>query len=332
VATRTIAAVGEFAFLARILPQLTNGPDTIIGPGHDCAVIRCGDGRYLFTIDALVEGTHFRRQWLSPRQLGRKSFLVNASDAAAMGGRPRFCVVGMSAPPTYPARDLANIEVGIAAAATECGADVVGGNLARARQLSITIALVAEAPRRTVSRAGAQPGDRVYVTGTLGDAGAGVRVLRAGRRRRSLAADAHAVRRFREPTPRLRAGQLLVASGIVSAMIDVSDGLIQDLGHVCSASNVGAVIHATNLPVSAAYRTIMRTDPRLALSGGEDYELLCTVPERNVTQLERQRAHLGCPLTWIGAITRGRRIKVVDAAGRPMSIEAGGYDHFRGSR
>jgi thiamine-monophosphate kinase len=316
----TIAAVGEFRFLSRLLPRLGSGRGTIVGPGQDCAVVRCGRRRLLYTVDALVEGVHFERQWLTPRQLGRKSFLVNASDIAAMGGRPRFCVVSAGVPVSYLARDLAAVHAGITAAARDCGAAVVGGNLTRADKLFISVALLGEAPERIVTRRGAHAGDRIYVTGTLGDAALGVSLLRRGSAARRAAP---VIRRFREPSPRLQAGRLLVEAGVVSAMIDVSDGLVQDLGHVCDESQVGAEVDFDELPLSPAYRAA-RAERSLALHGGEDYELLCTVPERNVKRLQRAQARLGCPITCIGRITGGCGVRVAGAA-----VSRGGYDHFQ---
>ena len=320
----TIGDLGEFGFLSKLLPRLPKGSGIIVGPGQDCAVIRCGGRRCLFTVDALVEGVHFERRWLSPHQLGRKSFLVNASDVAAMGGRPRFCVVSIAVPTDYRVRDLSALQAGIVAAASETGATVVGGNRTRAPQLSVSIALLADAPKRIVTRQGARPGDRIYVTGTLGDAALGCRALR-DRPRGAV----HAIRRFREPSPRLQAGRVLVDSGIGSAMIDVSDGLVQDLGHICEESHVGAVIHTHRVPLSAAYRAVLGAHDTLALHGGEDYELLCTVPERHVKRLERARTRLGCPITCIGEIVAGRRIRLLGRDGRDVSLTAGGYDHFR---
>ena len=264
---RTIADVGEVDFLAALLPRLRNGRGTLVGPGQDCAVIRGRGQQWLFTVDAFVEGVHFKPGWLSPRQIGRKSFLVNASDVAAMGGQPRFCVVSLGAPAAYPVRDLFAVQAGIAAAARECGACVVGGNLSRAKELFISVALLADAPGRVVTRQGAQVGDRVYVTGSLGDAALAVRLMRRGRRARP---PRHLLNRFREPSPRLRAGRLLVEAGVVSAMIDVSDGLVQDLGHICVESHVGAVVEIARVPLSAAYRATNGTNARLALHGGEE--------------------------------------------------------------
>lgn len=320
---RTLADIGEFGFLAALLPQLPSGRGTIVGPGQDCAVIRSGARRLLFTVDAIVEGVHFEPGWMSPRQLGRKSFLVNASDVAAMGGQPRFCVASLGVPPGYLARDLHALQSGLVAAARETGAVVVGGNLTRSERLFVSIALLADAPSRLVTRRGAHPGDRVYVTGVLGDAALAVRLLRQRRSGQSI-------RRFREPNPRLRAGRILVETGIVSAMIDISDGLVQDLGHICEQSGVGAVVHTPDVPVSPAYRRLCGADNRLALRGGEDYELLCMVPKRNVQRLERNRRRLGCPITCIGQVTDGGRVQLV---GRDDSarLDSTGFDHFRTS-
>lgn len=321
---RTIAEVGEFGYLSRLLPRLQAGPGTIVGPGQDCAVVRAGSRSVLVTVDALVEGVHFEAGWMSPHQLGRKSFLVNVSDIAAMGGQPRFCVVSLGVPPVYLARDLSALQAGIVAAAREVGAFVVGGNLSRAEQLFVSVALLGDAPRRIVTRQGARHGDRVYVTGTLGDAALGIRLLRD----HPVSPPAHPIRRFREPAPRLRAGRFLVESRIASAMIDVSDGLAQDLGHICAASRVGAVIRSADLPLSSAYRRVLGRSDVLALRGGEDYELLCTVPERNVKQLERNQARLGCPITCIGEITTGRRVRLLGPSGTTGTLDSSGYDHF----
>jgi thiamine-monophosphate kinase len=316
----TIGDYGEFNFLAKLIPGLRRGAGVVVGPGQDCAVVRAGRARLLVTVDAVVEGVHFRPRWLSPQQLGRRSFLVNASDIAAMGGRPRWCVAGIGLPRDYSRRSLELIHRGIDAAAAELGAAIVGGNLTASSRLSITITLIAAAPRRLITRRGAAAGDSVYVTGTLGDAAVGVRRLRRG------ATSGHAVQRYREPTPRLNAGRLLAESGVASAMIDVSDGLLQDLGHICDQSGVGAEIDAERVPLSAAYRRECGDDLSPALAGGEDYELLFTVPARRRPALERLRPRLRCPVTEIGEMTTSRRQRII---GRGLAgLKAAGYDHF----
>ena len=316
----TISEVGEFGFLDRLLPSLKSGRGVIVGPGDDCAVVRVGTKSLLITTDALIEDVHYRRAWMSPRQIGRKAYLVNASDIAAMGGRPRFCVVSTAAPENFPSAALAAIHRGLATAASETGAVLVGGNLARAEQLSISVTLLGEAPMRPLRRRGARPGDLLCVTGTLGEAALGLLMLDRGERAARVP-----LRRFREPQPRLRAGELLARHRLVSAAIDISDGLVQDLTHLCAASRVGAHIEAARLPIS---RRVRRRQPVLALNGGEDYELLCAVPERNWQRVERLQPRLGCPLTRIGRCTApGAGIRILDERGRPLEASEG-FDHF----
>jgi thiamine-monophosphate kinase len=321
---RSIAALGEFGLLERLLPHVRSGRGVVLGPGDDCAVLHTRTQRLLLTVDALVEGVHFRRGWLPPRQLGRKAFLVNASDVAAMGGAPRWCVVNIAAPPTA-AREIAAISLGIAAAAGDNGASLVGGNLSRARQLSVTVALLGDAPPRPVTRRGAQVGDLLYVTGRLGEAALGVRALRA-----DPAARGPAVQRFRTPPTRWRSAARLARSGALSAMIDISDGLVQDLGHLCAASGVGARIALERVPTTAAVR---RAGIVLALTGGEDYELLCAVPARHRRRVERLAAQLDTSFTCIGEC-RPRRagVQVVDAKGDAVPVITGGHDHFASKR
>ncbi|MCK6557179.1 thiamine-phosphate kinase [Candidatus Binatia bacterium] len=327
--SRTIGEVGEFGFLARLLPRVPAGAGVLVGPGQDCAVVCCRSATFLFTVDALVEGVHFDWRWMTPRQVGRKAFLVNASDIAAMGGRPRFCVLALGTPARTPIATLEAIQRGLVEAARACGAVVVGGNVARTAEVTLSVALIGEAPRRLVTRAGALPGDRIYVSGTVGDAALAVRELQARPPRRPPPA---LRRRLVEPQPRLAAGRWLVESGVATAMIDISDGLVQDIGHLCAASRVGAVLHAAALPLSAAYRRVCGTDPTPALCGGEDYELAFAVAPRHARRVDAASARLGCPLTHVGDIVRGRGVDVLDDAGRPLRIEAPGWDHFTGAR
>jgi len=325
VSATKLAQLGEFGFLARFLPRLPRGRGVLIGAGDDCALVQMDSRRVLVTTDALVEDVHFEKQWMSPYQLGRKAYLVSASDIAAMGGRPRFAVVSAGVPPDYPSRDLDALHRGLAAAARETGAQLVGGNLSRADALFLSVALVGEAPAQPIERRGAKPGDLLFVTGRLGEAALGLRQLR-----RDPGARGAAVRRFREPVPRLRAGAVLAKNHIASAMIDVSDGLFQDLGHLCRASGVGARIELSSLPRSAQVRAASET---LALAGGEDYELLCAVPPRRLARLQRLRPTMGCPITRIGEVTPlADGVRVVDARGASVALRQGGFDHFAARR
>ena len=301
-----------------MLRSLPRGPLTVLGPGDDAAAIRAPRRPLLLTTDTLVEGGHFALGWESPAALGRRALRVNLSDVAAMGGRPRAALVAIQAPPRLAAAVLDQLMRGLAADARRTGVDVVGGNLAAGRHLAITVTLVGESGRRLVTRARARVGDDVWVTGTLGGDGVAVRDLLAGRRAR------------RPPVPvRLHAGQLLAP--VVHAMIDVSDGLVQDLGHVCRASRVAAEIDVDAVPVAPACRRALGTAAaRFAATAGEDYELLCTASPRARQRLARLAPRLGCGLTRIGRIVAGRPgVRVLDARGRPIRLRRAGFDHFR---
>lgn len=321
-----LSALGEFGFLRRLLPTLKQTPDVMIGPGDDCAMLRVGNRKLLITTDAVVESIHFERDWLTPRQLGRRSLLVNLSDIAAMGGRPTFCAVSVGVPGAYTAYDLTALHRGIQEVARETGVAIVGGNVSRAPNLFISLTLLGDAGRRVVPRGGAHNGDELYVTGTLGDAALGVRQLQNGRR------SGAAIARYREPEPRLKVGGLLAVENIASAMIDVSDGLLQDLGHLTAASGVGAEIDVEQLPYSPSVRRLSVAERlQLALRGGDDYELLCAVPRRRIPALLQLRKKLGCSITRIGRCIPAPRGVELRGAGREVQVLSrdGGWDHFR---
>jgi len=328
----SLADVGEFGFLRRLLPSLKRGRGVLVGPGDDCAVVTTGK-RILLTTDALVEGVHFERGWLSPEEIGAKAVLVNLSDVAAMGGRPRFLLLSLGVPGSISRTDLERLHRGAERAARRAGAAIVGGNLSAAERLFVSVVVVGEVDK-PILRRGARPGDRVYVSGTLGDAAAAVAWLanaggsrRAAPRRRDLS---FLLRRFAAPTPRLESGRRLAAAGVVSAMIDVSDGLVQDLGHICAASRVGAVVREDEVPRSAAYDAVIGADATLSLRGGEDYELLFTVPRAKQARFERLRPRLPDRITLVGEITAGTgSVRVRDRSGRTRRLQSGGFQHFR---
>jgi len=253
-----------------------------------------GGRDWLWTTDSQVEGTHFHLDWITPREIGAKAYSINASDIAAMGGQPRFVLVSLGAPANFSTRAMIAIQRGISAMAARDGAVIVGGNVVRCPHLEVTISMLGLSPEFAVSRSGARVGDRIYVSGTLGDAALGLRQLRENPR-----ATGSAVRHFRRPVPRVRAGSVLADHRVVSAMIDLSDGLLEDLERMCGASGVGAQIDLGALPLS---RAVARADRSLALTGGEDYELLCAVPARQEAVLSNLSADLECAMTRIGTI------------------------------
>ena len=320
--TRRRRLPGEFELIARLCRGLRPGPRTILGPGDDCAIIVAGRSPQLFTIDSLVEGVHFRLSWGTPEALGARSLAVNLSDIAAMGGKPVACVVNLGVRDGLDARFFDRLYAGLRREASDAGVDIVGGNITRSRELAITIALLGDAPARVLRRDAARAGDEIFVTGTVGDAAAGWRIL-AGDLLTSARARRYLAGRFLKPTARLSAGQALAKLNPAPAAIDISDGLLQDLGHILERSGVGAEIDAAAVPVSDEYRAVMGSDLSLALGGGEDYELLfCLRPGHSERELTRR---LGMAVHRVGEIVRGRTAKV--KGGRAPAVA--GWDQLR---
>lgn len=315
---------GERALLEAIRRLVPRGPGVRLGVGDDAAVLAPIRAPLLVTTDAMIEGVHFRSRWLSPRALGRRGFEVSASDVAAMGGRVVAVVLALAAPPTLPVASLGAIVAGVRDGARRAGGALVGGNLASGRELSLTITVLGAAYGPPVTRAGARPGDRLFVTGTLGGAAFGLRSLLAARSIPSAA-----VGQWKRPRARLRAGAALARRGVAAAMIDLSDGLLIDTDRLCAASGVGARVELDRLPLAPALRGLASSQARdLALAGGEDYELLFAVRPRRVAALCAMRTALGCRVTEIGEVVRGHGVTVV-ADGRVLTLTtARGHEHF----
>jgi len=318
---------GEFELIARLCAGLKPGRRTILGPGDDCAVLAPVKRPLLVTIDSMVEGVHFRRPWFRPEALGRKALTVNLSDIAACGGWPLASVVNLAIPATLEPRFIERLYAGLRRAAVAAELDVVGGNITRASALAITVALIGEARRSILRRDTARPGDQIFVTGTVGDAAAGLKILE-GRRRARGAARRFLIERFLNPTSRLRAGQRLAAMRPAPAAIDLSDGLWQDLGHLLDASHAGAEIDADAIPLSAAYRAAIGDDPELALGGGEDYELLfCARGRWSPAELSQR---LGVAVHRIGRVMRASDgIRLTGGTRRGRAPRTAGWDQLR---
>ena len=318
----------EFELIARLTAGIHLSRRTILGVGDDCAIVSRPRGPTLFTIDSMVENVHFDLRWCPPQALGARALAVNLSDIAAMGGRPTACVVNLGVREGITSRTLERIYSGLREAARESSTDIVGGNVTRSRELSITIALLGEVGRRVMRRDAARPGDEIFVTGTLGDAALGWRILAGklkagGKAKADRATRKYLVERFIRPHARLYAGQRLAALRPAPAAIDVSDGLMQDLGHILEQSGVGAEIDASRIPISPAYRTLMGDDLVHALTGGEDYELIfCVRPGHSESELSRR---LRVRVRRIGKIVRGNRLNVI---GYSAPIVAG-WDQLR---
>jgi thiamine-monophosphate kinase len=352
--------MGEFELLALLRERLpAAGPRVRLGSGDDAAVTVPG-GAVATSIDALVEGVHFRRETATLRQIGRKAISTALSDLAAMGAAPGEAYVWLGVPEGIGEAALLEVGEGLAGVAAATGTTVAGGDLTRAPVLSLAVTVTGHAPNPDdfVTRGGARPGDTLVVTGELGGAAAGLLLiekptLAAGafgvaeqasseRRERTSGerldlATADALRRRQlDPTPRFAAGQALAAAG-ATAMIDISDGLAGDAGHVAEASGALLVIDAEALPIApgvAALAAAADRDPlELAAAGGEDYELLATLPPAAVAPAQQALAAQGTPLTAIG--------KVEAADGRPRAelrrrdggaVPIDGFDQLRPRR
>ncbi|HYS81379.1 MAG TPA: thiamine-phosphate kinase [Anaeromyxobacteraceae bacterium] len=300
-------------------PAPRGGAGVVLGIGDDAAVLRPPAGEELVaTVDAVVEGVHFDGRF-TPAEVGWKALAVNLSDLAAMGARARWALCALTVPRGEDAARLAGVGRGLAACARRFGVALVGGNVSRARQLSLTVTLLGSVPRgRALTRGGGRPGDLLFVSGRLGGAALGLR--------RSAPPFARA--RQRRPTPRLALG--LALRGVASACLDVSDGLVQDLGHLCRASGVGAEVLLARLPgpPARAAGSVARA-LELAASGGEDYELLFTVPPGRRGRLAALERRGGVKLTHIGALRVGRAVDLLDAAGHTYTLRTAGHDHLR---
>ncbi len=343
----TIDELGEFGLIERIRRALPEpGRGVIVGIGDDVAVLAAEGGKvWLATCDVQVEGIHFLREAISARDLGRKALAINLSDVASAGGRPRFALVSLGLPRGLPAEFVDGLYAGLREEAERAGVDIVGGNITGTRAgVFVDIFMLGEADRAEVKlRSGARPGDAILVTGSLGDAAAGVALLLEPEL--SAEADYAALARARRDTPtaRLREGALLGASPLVGAMTDISDGLAGDLGHICEKSGVGARVLASALPVSPGNRALARAargdEWHFALHGGEDYELLFTAPAGSAEALARLiRDETGTPVSIIGevlpavAAPGAPRIELRLPDGRTVPLEPSGWDHLKADR
>jgi thiamine-monophosphate kinase len=326
-----LSDLGEFGLIER-LARIAGTPrddDLIVGIGDDAAVWRAGSEYLIATTDTMVEGVHFVPGQAPWADVGWKALAANVSDIAAMGGTPLFALVTLALPPEMPVDDVEVLYAGLAECAREYSVTIVGGDVVRAPQTSITVALIGRAERRDgepllLRRNAARPGHVIAVTGTLGDSAAGLRRLRDG-----APADEPLARRHLWPRPPLAAGRAAASSGVACG-IDVSDGLLQDVGHVCEQSGVGAVIRGADIPLSEELRAAYPDDAlRLACTGGEDYELVL-IADREI--LDALLPMIGfVQLAVIGEIVddRDHRVRLLDGAGKEISFERSGWDAFR---
>ena len=322
----------EFQLIEAFVAAAAASPRSPAGPGDDTAVLPRLRGETCVTVDAVVEGAHFRRRSSRLEDVGHKALAVNLSDLGSMGATPRWALVALGVPRGFSLADARRLGVGFGALARATATALVGGNVTAAPGLALTITVGGEVPAgRALLRSRARPGDEVWVSGTLGDARLGLALLERprGPEARRLRGTSRGVRasidRLQRPTPRLALGRALV--GIASACIDLSDGLAQDAGHVAAASRVALHLDARALPASAAVAAAWpeaRARVRAMAAGGEDYELLFTAPPSRAGAIARLARRLGLPLTRIGEVRRGRGVHLQGAGTRPLR----GFDHL----
>jgi thiamine-monophosphate kinase len=325
--------LGEFRLIERIRRANPKGRGVLLGIGDDAAWVKNLTGTSLITADLLIEKIHFNLRWITLLDLGYKTAAVNLSDIAAMGGVPAYLILSLGIPASFDSNKIDALYRGLRSLCVPSGVALVGGDISAAPSLIISACVVGHAPYRPVTRAGAKEGDDIYVTGTLGDAALALELLERKGHHPTGSHFEYLLARHHRPTPRLRAGALLARERLAAAMIDVSDGLVQDLGHICQASGTGALIRAADLPRSRAYRALAGSDEnRYALSGGEDYELLFCARPKVRAGIERIQKRARVAITRIGSCVPARNgITVLGGSGKPIELDVGGYDHFRKS-
>jgi len=309
----SVADLGEFGLIARITAGRELPPGTLLGPGDDAAVLVAADGRVVVTTDVLVEGVHFRLDWSTPHQVGRKAVAANLADVAAMGAVPTALVVGLAVPGRTPVSTVDGLVAGMWAEAGQAGAGIAGGDVVSSEQLVVSVTALGDLQGRApVTRSGARPGDVLGLCGRLGWSAAGLAVLRRGFRSPLAVVAAHRV-----PEPPYGAGPQAAAAG-ATAMIDISDGLLADAGHLAEASGVGLDIDSAAVPVASRLVEVasaLGADAQhWVLTGGEDHALLASFP-----------AGVALPQGWaqLGVVRQGRGVTVDGSEVLP-----GGWEHF----
>jgi thiamine-monophosphate kinase len=336
IATVNVSELGEFGLielLAEIVDSTKNPKDVLwqrllIGIGDDAAAWQVDSGIQLATTDSLVQDTHFDLNIITWEELGWKAIAVNLSDIAAMGGTPKYALISLALPGELETDNVSSLYRGMAQIANRFGVAIVGGNIASANKTIINVTVLGSLESASpLTRSAAVPGDRIAVTGYLGLSAAGLRMLK-----QHLKFDGESAKLLRRahlmPMPRVDEGRILLHHG-VKAAIDISDGLISDLTHICQASKVSARISQKALLIHQALENNFKSDYlQLALSGGEDYELLFTANSQTINRIKKA---MSCPVTIIGEITREKsgHVTLVDADGLSIPWQKAGWEHFK---
>lgn len=331
-----LSEIGEFGFIKRIKPGcLIRQAGVVKGIGDDCCVFRKSDKTVtVFTTDMLVDNIHFFRHSMPPYLLGRKSLAVNLSDIAAMGAIPREFVVSVAVPETVNVEYLDSVYDGMKSMAKEFDVNLLGGDTSSSPEhLVINIALIGEALEDEVLyRSGARAGDIIFLTGSVGSSAAGLDILLS---KRVFDDQEELINAHYDPYPHVKAGRIIAGSKMAHSLIDVSDGVASDLGHLCHESQLGAIIEKNKIPVTDAfgrYCENFKLDfEHLTLHVGEDYVLLGTVPENLAENLKKVLNSNGCEFYSIGRMVPEKGIKVKDSDGSLREIKKAGYNSLKGN-
>jgi len=334
-----VSELGEFGLielLADIVGKTKNPQDVswqrlIIGINDDAAAWKGDDAIQLATTDSLVQDTHFDLNVTTWKELGWKAIAVNLSDIAAMGGTPEYALISLALPGDLETDCIANLYKGMAEISSQFGVAIIGGNIASASKTMISVTVLGNMESNSMlTRSAAVPGDQIATTGYAGLSAAGLKMLK-----QKLSFDAETTQLLREahltPMPRIDEGQILLHRGVKSA-IDISDGLLADLTHICQASKVSARINENSVPIHPALKKNFKSDClQLALSGGEDYELLFTASSQIINRL---RKTMPCTVTVIGEITEveSGQVTLIDADGKIIPWEKAGWEHFKSQK
>jgi len=355
----SLSTLGEFGLISRITAGVSPDGSVITGIGDDAAVTALSAGMQLLTsTDMLLEGVHFRRAWHDPYRLGRKSLAVSISDIAAMGGIPRWALLSLAIPSDLPLDFIDDFMRGFLAMASEHQVSLVGGDTCSSRSgLAVSVTIMGEQyPELIVRRSGAMPDDDIWVTGTLGDAALGLKLTEDVGIGFGFAPPADSSRqnknspntfrsldeveggmqlllsRLLDPNPQVLVGLTLAEAGVVTSMIDVSDGILADYGHIAEQSGVGGCLTLDDIPLSVSFLSHTASFPttpyQLALSGGEDYELCFTAGRSNRGKIADCVKKCGIAMTRIGIVTSFPGVAVINPDGTPYNFQTEGFNHF----
>jgi thiamine-monophosphate kinase len=321
-----VSELGEFGLIDLLAKMVGKGDERLlIGIGDDAAAWQGDDSIQLASVDSFIEGVHFTPETTPWPDVGGKALAVNISDIAAMGGIPRYALVSLALPDDSQVEDVAALYNGMLKVGKQHGVSIIGGDISKAPLVAVTITILGSSPtKKILARSSAQAGDIVAITGSLGAAAAGMALLK-NKGKLDPEAESRLKDAFLHPTPRIAEGLLLVEQGVKTA-IDISDGLVADLGQICKASQVGARIEVERVPIEPAVKTAFSEGSlELALSGGEDYELLFTASKEIVDRIKKAAS---VPITAIGEITAGKGVTLIDKQGKPFELKKAGWEHF----